>query len=80
MGGRRIRGLKARVGGSAALAEGSQIEQWRYTSWRSLNTNQQLHQCGGAVPDSIWVGSKWLLAFPRVPVTPVTSLRVQCNC
>ena len=26
-------------------------------------------QRGGAVPDHVWVGSKWLLAFPRVPVT-----------
>ena len=32
-------------------------------------TNQQPPQRGGAVPDPIWVGSKWLLAFPRVPVT-----------
>ena len=33
-------------------------------------SNQQLPQRGGAVPDPVWVGSKWLLAFPRVPVTP----------
>ena len=26
-------------------------------------------QRGGAVPDLGWVGSKWLVAFPRVPVT-----------
>ena len=32
-------------------------------------TNQQLHQRGGAVPGPVWVGSKWLLAFLRVPVT-----------
>ena len=37
-------------------------------------TNQQPPQRGGAVPDSVWVGSKWLLAFPRVPVTPGTPL------
>ena len=37
-------------------------------------TNQQPPQRGGAVPDPIWVGSKWLLAFPRVPVTPGTPL------
>ena len=44
MGGMRIRGLKARVGASAALAEGGQmgqIEQWRYTSWRSPRTKSQ---------------------------------------
>ena len=35
-------------------------------------TNQQPPQRGGAVPDSVWVGSKWLLAFPTVPVTPGT--------
>ena len=32
---RRIRGLNAGAGGSAALAEGGQIEQWIYTSWKS---------------------------------------------
>ena len=37
-------------------------------------TNQQPPQRGGAVPDPVWVGSKWLLAFPRVPVTPSTRL------
>ena len=37
-------------------------------------TNQQLPQRGGAVPDPVWVGSKWLLAFPRFPVTPGTPL------
>ena len=26
------------------------------------------------VPDSVWIGSKWLLAFQRVPVTPSTLL------
>ena len=31
-------------------------------------TNQQPPQRGGAVPGPIWVGSKWLLAFPRIPV------------
>ena len=35
-------------------------------------TNQQPPHRGGAVPDPVWVGSKWLLAFPRVPVTPGT--------
>ena len=37
-------------------------------------TNQQPPQRGGAVPDPFWVGSKWLLAFPRVPATPDTLL------
>ena len=37
-------------------------------------TNQQPLQRGGAVPNPVWVGSKWLLAFPRVPVTPGTFL------
>ena len=37
-------------------------------------TNQQPPQRGGAVPDPVWVGSKWLLDFPRVPVTPGTPL------
>ena len=32
-------------------------------------TNQQPPHRGGAVPDPVWVGSKWLLAFPRLPVT-----------
>ena len=35
-------------------------------------TNQQPPQRGGAIPDLVWVGSKWLLAFPRVPVTSDT--------
>ena len=29
-------------------------------------TNQQPTQRGSAVPDPVWVGSKWLVAFPRV--------------
>ena len=37
-----------------------------------LCTNQQPPQRGGAVPSPVWVGSKWLLAFPRVPVIPGT--------
>ena len=37
-------------------------------------TNQQPPQRGGVVLDPVWVGSKWLLAFPRVPVTPGTPL------
>ena len=37
-------------------------------------TNQQPPQRGGAVPDPVWAGSKWLLAFLRVPVTPGTPL------
>ena len=37
-------------------------------------TNQQPSQRGGAIPDTVWVGSKWLLDFPRVPVTPGTPL------
>ena len=35
----------------------------------------QLPQRGGAVPDPVWVDTKWLLAFPRVPIimsTPLT--------
>ena len=37
-------------------------------------TNQQPLQRGGAVPNPVWVGPKWLLALPRVPVTPGTPL------
>ena len=37
-------------------------------------TNQQSLQRSGAVPDPIWVGSKGLLALPRVPDTPKTLL------
>ena len=37
-------------------------------------TNQQPPQRGGAVPDPVWVGWKWLLAFPRVPITLGTPL------
>ena len=37
-------------------------------------TNQQPLQRGGAVPDPVWVGSKWMLDFLRVPVTLGTLL------
>ena len=37
-------------------------------------TNKQPPQRGGAVLEPVWVGSKWLLAFSRVPVTPGTPL------
>ena len=37
-------------------------------------TDQRPPQRGGAVPNPVWVGSKWLLVFPRVPVTPGTPL------
>ena len=40
----------------------------------AIFTNQQPPQRGGAVPDPVWVGSKWLLAFPKVPVTSGTPL------
>ena len=40
----------------------------------SFCTNQQPPQHGGVVPDPVWVGSKRLLAFPRVPVTSGTPL------
>ena len=39
-----------------------------------LYTNQQPPQRGGAIPDPVWVGSKWLLDYPRVPDTPGTPL------
>ena len=35
-------------------------------------TNQQSHQRGGVVPDPVWVGLKWLVAFSRLPTTPGT--------
>ena len=44
MGGKRIRDLKARMGAGDALAEEGQmgqIEQWRYTSWRSPRRKSQ---------------------------------------
>ena len=40
----------------------------------SICTNQQPPQRGGAVPDPVWVASKWLLAFPKVPFTSGTPL------
>ena len=47
----------------------------QYIKRAKLNcTNQQPPQRGGAVPNPIWVGSKWLLAFWRNPVTPGTLL------
>ena len=43
-------------------------------------TNQQPLQRGGADHDLVWVGSKSLLAFPRVPVTPGTLLHFSLCC
>ena len=43
-------------------------------------TNQQLPQRDGVVPDPVWIGSKWLLAFPRVPGTPGTPLHFSLCC
>ena len=45
-----------------------------HRSSKGFCTNQQPPQRSGAVPDPVSVGSKWLLAFPRVPVTPGTPL------
>ena len=33
---------------------------------------EQPPQRDGAIPNPVWVRSKWLLAFPRVPVIPGT--------
>ena len=41
---------------------------------RPPSTNHQPLQRGGTDLYPVWVGSKWLLAFPRVPVSPGTSL------
>ena len=38
--------------------------------------NQQPPQRGGAVPDPVWVWSKWLLAFLKILVTPGTPLHI----
>ena len=43
-------------------------------------TNQQPPQRDGVVPDPVWVGSKCLLAFSRVPVTPGTPLIFSLCC
>ena len=43
-------------------------------------TNQQSPHHGGAVLNPVWVGLKWLLAFPRVPVTPGTPLHFFAVC
>ena len=43
-------------------------------------TNQQPPQRVGAAPEPVWIGSKWLLAFPRVPVTPGTPLHFLLCC
>ena len=37
-------------------------------------------QRGDAVPELVLDGSKWLLAFPRVPVTPGTPLHFSLCC
>ena len=37
-------------------------------------TNQQSPQRDDALPDPVWVGSKWLLVFPRAPFTQGTPL------
>ena len=45
-----------------------------------ISTNQQPPQRGGAIPDPVWVGSKWLLAFPRAPVSAGTPLALRMLC
>ena len=50
------------------------INFFYYRNNKVSRTNQQPPQRGGAVPDPIWVGSKWLLDFERVPVTRGTPL------
>ena len=53
----------------------SQLTDAHFKSVQTIATiTPQPPQRGGAVPNPIWVGSKWLLAFPRVPATPGTSL------
>ena len=49
-----------------------EVKQQRQQEQELDCTNQQLPQRDGAVFDPAWVGLKWLLAFPRVPVTPST--------
>ena len=50
--------------------------------WRTFlhYTNLQPLQRGGEVPDPVWVGSKWLLDFPRFPVPPGTSFIFSLCC
>ena len=43
-------------------------------------TNQQPSQRGCAIPGPAWVESKWLLNFPKVPVTPGTLLHFLLCC
>ena len=52
-----IRGLETRVGRESSVSR------------CGARFNQQPPQRGGAVPGPVWVGSKWLLAFPRVTAT-----------
>ena len=44
-----------------------------YAKTGVLHQSTSASTCG-AIPNPVWVGSKWLLAFPRVPVTPGTLL------
>ena len=53
----------------------SVVLQYIHVKRAKLNcTNQQPSQRGDAVPNPVWVGLKWLLAFPKIPVTPSTPL------
>ena len=52
----------------------SLIDEFKDNMGELLCTNQQPPQRGGAVPDPVWVESKWLFDFPRVPVTSSTPL------
>ena len=64
-----------------AMYGGSSLNKHRHIS-RPQNTctNQQQPHRVGAVPDPDWVGSKWLLAFPKVPVTPAPPSRKLFFC
>ena len=74
----RKRGIKAEAeGGKGELqSKGKQVPRRKE---REDCTNQLPPQSGGTVPAPLRVKSKWLLAFPRVPVTPGTSLEIFLN-
>ena len=43
MGRSSIRGLKARVGQECCISRGGQVEQWRYTCWKSPRGKSQCY-------------------------------------
>ena len=82
MGGWGIRSLKARVAGSAALAEGSQIVQWRYTRrWSPRRESQCYSRVGSSKSESgqeLWIWRGKVMSTLDRPIWSRCSIALTC--